>query len=450
MAIAPVTGMLVFPVLTTLIPVLAFAAGGPAPDARAVEGPDGPQTIVGGSLADPCQWPSVVAMIEDDETPVMCTGSLIHPQVVMTAAHCIIPERPIVAVGFGEHGQDTGVPERLVSVDDCVPNPDYDFGTGADVGFCILSELVHDVPIVPLMAGCEVDEIDPGDEVYIIGFGADYGAWDPVTDEVSASGVGPKRWTTQTVDFIDPGPEEINLFGSNGSDSACFGDSGGPGMVQLADGTWRVFGTGGHLYDPGGFPPPMIPDNVCGTGAAYGFAPFAIEWLEQTSGIDLTPCWNGNVWDPAPTCANFPLDPHVGNGSWATGCSGGAFGTSEAPVCADEPPPPPPPPPPGTGSSDGFGDESEGPADDGPWTTGSDPTGIPPGGTVGGGSDPVPPVGESSGTDGAGSSGDAGLGGDGDMVDRGCACRSGDSPSPTPALWLLLAGLGVRRRRNAH
>lgn len=437
--------MIVLPVLSTVIPMLALAAGGPASNALSVEEPDDPLSIVGGSFAEACQWPSAVSMLENDETPVMCTGSLIHPQVVMTAAHCISPERPIVSVGFGEHGQETGIPERVVSVVDCTSNPNFDLGNGADVGFCILSEEVLDVPIVPLMAGCEVEEIDPGDEVYIVGFGADFGSWNPQTEELTVTGVGAKRWTTQTVDFIDQALQEIYLYGSNGSDSACFGDSGGPALMQLADGTWRVFGTGGHLYDPGGFPAPMIPDNICGAGVAYGFAPFVIEWLEQDSGFDLTPCWNGNVWDPSPACVDFPLDPAVGGGSWAAGCSGGLLGTSEAPACADvPPPPPPPPPPPGTGSSgDDLGDDS----DDGSGTTGGDPTGMLPGGTGDDESGPVPPLEDSSAVDGD-SSGGAGLGDDGGSSDQSCSCQSGRSPSSTPALWLLLAGLGARRRRS--
>lgn len=420
--------------LTISASVLAMGAG--APDA--VVPVADPQAIVGGTEAEPCQWPSVVSILEDDETPVMCSGTLVHPQVVMTAAHCINPERPIVGLGFGEHGMDTGVPQRVVEPVECVGNPDYYFGNGADVGYCVLAELVHDVPIVPLMAGCEVEALVPGTEVVIVGYGADYGTFDPGTGEVDASGVGPKRWTTQIVDFIDEGVQEINLHGDNGSQSACFGDSGGPAMVQLEDGTWRVFGTGGHLYDPGGLPPPMIPDNICGAGAAYGFAPLVLDWLEQETGVDLTYCWDGNQWSPAPTCADFPLAPNVGAGTWATGCADGPVGGGEPPACADVPPPP------GTtddgGSSDEGDETTEGPGA----STGLSLTG----GLDSGGSSGSPPL--PGGTAGTGdeSSGDAGAQDDGDPG-RGCACHAGPGPARAPAMFFgLLAGLGLATRRR--
>ncbi|MEM9460760.1 MAG: trypsin-like serine protease [Myxococcota bacterium] len=426
--------------LTLSASILAF--GGGAPDALVQ--PSDPQSIVGGSLAEPCQWPSVVSILEDDETPVMCSGTLVHPQVVMTAAHCISDERPIVGLGFGEHGMDTGVPERVVAPIDCVGNPDYYFGNGADVGYCVLSELVHDVPIVPLMAGCEVEALVPGTEVFIIGYGADFGSYDPVADEVTATGVGPKRWTTQTVDFIDAQFQEINLVGDNGSQSACFGDSGGPAMVQMADGSWRVFGTGGHLYDPGNLPPPMIPDNICGAGAAYGFAPFVLDWLEQETGVDLTYCWDGDQWSPAPTCADFPLDPHMGAGTWATGCAGGSFGGGQPPACADVPPMP------GTtdggsSSSDDAGETTEGPAESS--------SGAPPPDPLDTSAGPVPPLpgGSGSTSDAPGSSGDAGEQDDDGLGGRGCSCRTSSDPAGAPALpWmvLMLAGLGRARRRS--
>ncbi|MEX1363499.1 MAG: trypsin-like serine protease [Nannocystaceae bacterium] len=424
---------------------LTLATGGPALDGL-VE-PVDPVAIVGGSPAELCQFPAVVSILEDDETPVMCTGSLIHPQVVMTAAHCINPERPVVGLGFGEHGQATGVPEFAVPPIECVGNPEYYSGTGADVGYCLLSFPVVGVPIVPLMAGCEVDQVVPGTEVVIVGYGADYGTYDETTGEISATGVGPKRWTTQTVDFIDAAFEEITMYGPNGSQSACFGDSGGPVMMQLDDGSWRVMGTGGHLYDPGGLPGPAIPGNICGTGVAYGFSPFVNDWLEQQTGLDLTPCWDGESFVGGPDCADFPLQPDVGAGTWAAGCVGGPVGGGMAPACAGgPPPPPPPPPPPGTtddGGSDDFGDSS-----DGGWpggTTGVDPE-PPPGGT--GGSSPIPP-GPAPGSTGEDDSSGGAPGLDGDMLGRGCSCRSVPSPRGLPAAaGLLLLGLVARRRRR--
>lgn len=419
--------------------LLAFAPASGALQQGAL--PADPEAIVGGTTATTCQWPAVVSILEDDETPVMCTGSLVHPQVVMTAAHCITPERPIVAVGFGEHGQDTGEPVRVVATVECVGNPLYYNSTSADVGYCVLAEAVVGLPIVPLLAGCEDQEVGPGTEVVIVGYGATFGTYD-ADGNLETMGVGTKRWTTQTVDFVDAFFQEINLYGDSGSQSACFGDSGGPALVRLADGSWRVIGTGSHLYDPGGLPPPEQPNNYCGAGAAYGYVPYALEWLESASGFDLTPCWDGNVWVAGPGCSDFPLEPDVGIGAWNAGCVGGAVGGAQPPVCADVPGETD-----GSSSDDGAtwgpGESTGDPGDD---TTGRPPTGDGTGAT--GGPDPRPePPPWATDTGSSDGSGDVGLDGE-PLAGRGCTCTTSDDRRLAP-LWLVavmgLAGLGWRR-----
>jgi len=58
-----------------------------------------------------------------------------------------------------------------------------------------------------------------------------------------------------------------------------FGDSGGPAFVQLADKSWRVFG-----IDSEGT------GKSCGAGDLMGVMHKAVSWIEQQSGVDITPC----------------------------------------------------------------------------------------------------------------------------------------------------------------
>ena len=406
--------------------------------------------IVGGDEATSCQFPSVVSILEDDETPSMCSGTLVHPNVVTLAAHCVNPERPIIGVGFGEEGQgDTG-PVRTIGVEDCVGHPQY-FSSGyPDIAYCTLAEPVTDVPRVPILAGCELDVLEPGLEVTIVGYGASYGNVD--SGEVEAEGVGPKRYTTQTIDEVEADRDEVHMVGPNGSQSACFGDSGGPSFVEMSDGTWRVFGAASRLYDPGGFPPPKLPGNFCGVGVTYGLLTTQLEWLETQTGYDLTPCHDeSGEWDPSESCGDFPLSPNVGVGTWEAGCAGGGLGGGE-PLCE-----------PAMGGSTGGDDTTTGDPDGtstGAVGDGSSTGGLS-GGTGGSTAGESGPISDESSTtdagggvtvtatspepettnDGSSSGGASSDDGDAD----GCGCRSG---SPRGAvLFLGLGLLGLRRRR---
>jgi len=69
---------------------LALASGPAAAVEFSDVGPS-PHSIHGGLDADVCQFPSAVAMLDAETDSLFCTGTLIHPQVVLFAAHCMDP-----------------------------------------------------------------------------------------------------------------------------------------------------------------------------------------------------------------------------------------------------------------------------------------------------------------------------------------------------------------------
>lgn len=275
--------------IALILPLLAFAPSGHTEPLTTRVLP--PEPIVGGTPVAACGWPTTVHLAG-------CTGTLVSPDLVVFAAHCMF-----FAGGQGpdtaDFGETADAPARQVPTASCTMFPGWvpdatQFGN--DVAFCTLSESVDDVPIVPILMGCETDVLMPDQEITLVGFGVD--------DDLV---LGTKREVTTIVNGFEG--TEINVGGSGAS--ACSGDSGGPAFVQLADGSWRVFGitsrgTTGNCTDPSIYE--LIYDHV--------------EWIETESGIDVTPCHGSDgTWNPSAICEGFPLTPSVGDTSWDRGCS---------------------------------------------------------------------------------------------------------------------------------
>ncbi len=269
-----------------------------------------PVAVTGGFEAGVCAWPSVVSLLT--ESGVRCSAVLVHPRVVLTAAHCLSID-PVARFGFGESDVAGSPPVRTAVPSECVAHPDFDLGSlEADVAFCVLPEPVDDVPIIPILEEERQDLVVPGRPVTMIGFGSTF-----ALGRGESTGSGFKKFVGGTIDLVEPYP--FVLIGSEtGSDGPCFGDSGGPTMMQLDDGTWRVIGVASTLYDPGDLPPPVLEGNFCGTGGAYtGVAGF-VPWLEAASGFDLAPCADSGLDGE---CLCGAADPARADGDWEQGCA---------------------------------------------------------------------------------------------------------------------------------
>ncbi|MCB9567003.1 MAG: trypsin-like serine protease [Myxococcales bacterium] len=169
-----------------------------------------PKAIHGGLDAATCQFPSAVAMLDQASESLFCTGSLVHPQVVLLAAHCIDPNYSWATPGYAAFGEHADAPAFKVPVERCGFHPKW-MNQDFDLAACVLAEPVDGVPIVPLLMGCEADQLAPGSEVTIVGFGADHAVYEG--GEVIAEGAGPKRYTTQIVTELLPEWLDILMVG---------------------------------------------------------------------------------------------------------------------------------------------------------------------------------------------------------------------------------------------
>ena len=388
-----------------LLSLLAFTAS-------AVHAPSS-QHIVGGADASVCDFPAAVLVVATPDDPEVqrharCTAALVHPQLIVTAAHCLAPDLELTSIRFGEDVLSD--PPRSVDITTCIGHPDHDDWARNDLAVCSLAEPVEDVPIVPPLMGCEAAVLQPGTDVVQVGYG--HSSTDP--DE----GIGRKRWAPMRIEAFRWTENDLVLT-HTGNGTSCRGDSGGPTYVQLEDGSWRLAAvlSSGHPNTTLG----------CDLGSVVERVDGLMPWIEEVTNVDITPCHDADgTWNPGPDCGGFPLELLASEGhAWEAGCGGAELsGFSEACGAPFEPEEPG-----STGGDETDGDETEGDIET---TGGAD--------TTGGGTDGV------ATTDAAGDGSSSGAGQD-EADSGGCSVGSGGSSSGGIAL-ALLALVGLRRRNE--
>jgi hypothetical protein len=233
--------------------------------------------IINGESADTDDYPMAGGMLMAGTTDMwggsdlrtfVCSSSLIAPDVVLLAAHCL--DDYAFTFGMGEiedkevwwtrqsdltswdgSQQNPVLPNDAIPAWDWVIHPDFsmeDFGIGItqndDIALIFLDSPVLDIDHAFLPTDNLGSQLEEGMEVAVVGWGQQIatGMW----DAPPAGSYATKQMGVSSIDEL--GSHEF-LVGALESDvRKCHGDSGGPSFLEM-DGELRVVGVTSHAYD---------------------------------------------------------------------------------------------------------------------------------------------------------------------------------------------------------
>ena len=289
------------------------ASSSPAPSPGQATAP----RIVNGKETSIERWPWQVALLDrrlgsSQTARYFCSGSLIAPDLVVTAAHCVADYRPgslanleVVAGRTYLNRTSTGesLPvERVLMPLDSEGRRKYRIRGGAAIWDVALLKLSAPSTVgtpIAIAGASEEASWEPGRLVKTTGWGYTGGVGGSVSNRLQiANQVILPDGVCERAGFYQP-TTMICLGGPRGGSSACSGDSGGPLVSPVGDG-WRLIGmtSFGDFYCRGYIP------SVDNRTAADPVRKWIREESIAVSGYD--PVSEGGTIGPLPESCKVP------------------------------------------------------------------------------------------------------------------------------------------------
>ncbi len=288
--------------------------------------------ILGGSAGSVGQFPGVVAIY--NQMGFICTGSLIAPDLVVTAAHCV--SASVISSEMGQNVSQSQVTANTevifdstnidsnggsVAASDTLGHPSFNINNLGrhDIGLIWLSQSVNDRS--PIVLNRSHSDAPVGISTTLVGYGI---------NDANQSGrlYYLNNKTTVSCNSVGGGSDSYLLcYNQTDGKGSCSGDSGGPSLANIG-GTQKLVGI------------TSFGDQYCQQMGAYTRVDAELDFLDEyapelaclADGSCNEDCGSGGLPDD-PDCTD--VDPCAANGSCNTDCySGGTSSDPDCPNCA--------------------------------------------------------------------------------------------------------------------
>lgn len=236
----------------TLIAAIACAlALTAAADAGAAgTGPVAGKSVVGGSLTASRSLPSTVTLLLGNQ---FCSGSVVSPTTVVTAAHCVTSTH-VSKMRVRANSASSFKGGEVIPVSAAIPHPGYDLRTHTgiinDIAVLKLARPTSATPIALPTAAEDAARSAAGSRMFIAGFGRSNATavgkplmgrlrQAPVVARSACSGPGYTGFSASAMVCASGNSFVKAVSGKRKHDverATCFGDSGGPLLARTTSG----------------------------------------------------------------------------------------------------------------------------------------------------------------------------------------------------------------------